>query len=308
MRLTIRGAFVSGAALLLAGCAGGSERASGPRPVSGGRPVADYPVKIGQPYQVGGVTYAPADTPNYDEVGYASWYGDDHEGRPTANGEGFRADGISAAHKTLPLPSYVEVTALDTGRTILVRVNDRGPFVRDRIIDLSSGAAQQLGMKRSGVAAVRVRRVNPPEQERAVLRAGHQAAARLETPSALLSVLRNRLANPPQPYAPPVGKIAAVPATGVTYAAVAALPETKPMRPAQPAAAKGAYVVQVGAFSNKARADSLAAQLGAWVSEAKGLWRVRLGPYGSEAAARQGVEKAAAKGYSGGRIMANDSP
>src|SRR3546814_14826735 len=84
----------------------------------------DYPVKIWRPYHIGGVTYTPVDAPDYDEVGYASWYGGAHKGKPTANGERFRPEGISAAHKTLPLPSYVEVTSLETGRTILVRINE----------------------------------------------------------------------------------------------------------------------------------------------------------------------------------------
>lgn len=308
MRLTIRDVIASGAALLLAGCTGGSERTAGLRPASSGRPVADYPVKIGQPYQVGGVTYVPADTPSLDEVGYASWYGDEHEGKPTANGESFRPGGISAAHKTLPLPSYVEVTALDSGRTILVRVNDRGPFIKDRIIDLSSGAAQQLGIRRNGVVAVRVRRVHPPEQERAILRVGGQAAERLEAPEPLLAVLRKRLSSPTRPDAP-VRQASSASGTGITFAAAAALPSMKvDSRPSLSVARKGAYVVQVGAFSNRARADDLAAQLGAWVADGNGLWRVRLGPYANEAAARQGVEKAAAKGYSQARIMANDSP
>src|SRR3546814_10196370 len=83
----------------------------------------------------------------------------------TANGEKFRPDGITAAHKTLPLPSYVEVTSLQTGRTILVRVNDRGPFARGRIIDLSKGAAEQLGIRAAGTAPVRVRVVDPRSEE-----------------------------------------------------------------------------------------------------------------------------------------------
>lgn len=292
--------------MLLAACSGGNERIARPNPPAGGRPVADYPVKLGQPYQIGGVTYVPADTLNYDEVGYASWYGDEHEGKPTANGESFRPGGISAAHKTLPLPSYVEVTSLDSGRTVLVRVNDRGPFLKDRLIDLSSGAAQQLGIRRNGVAAVRVRRVNPPEQERAVLRASGQAAERLETPEPLLAVLRKRLSNSPRLEAP-IRQASVVPSTGVTYAAAAAQPAVRPVAASpKPLASRGGYVVQLGAFANKARAEGLAAQLGAWVAERNGLWRVRLGPYASEAAARQGIEKAAAKGYSQARIMAND--
>src|SRR3546814_14815878 len=94
----------------------------------------------------------------------------------TANGEKFRPDGITAAHKTLPLPSYVEVTSLQTGRTILVRVNDRGPFARGRIIDLSKGAAEQLGIRAAGTAPVRVRVVDPHERDQKRLRDGKHAA------------------------------------------------------------------------------------------------------------------------------------
>jgi rare lipoprotein A len=141
------------------------------------RPVSDTPVSIGRPYNVRGVTYVPAEQPGYDEVGYASWYG--HEsGNRTARGEKFRPGWITAAHKTLPLPSYVEVTDLASGRTILVRVNDRGPFARGRIIDLSRGAAAALGIKTAGQAAVRVRRVDAPEKDRKRLRDGDMARER----------------------------------------------------------------------------------------------------------------------------------
>lgn len=88
--------------------------------------VSDTPVVLGQPYQVDGKTYTPGDDPTYDDAGYASWYGAELAGRKTANGEMFNPNGVSAAHRTLPLPSYVEVTNLDNGKTILVRVNDRG--------------------------------------------------------------------------------------------------------------------------------------------------------------------------------------
>lgn len=141
------------------------------------RPVADVPVKIGAPYTIRGVTYTPRAEPDYDMIGYASWYGSE-SGSQTANGERFRPGWITAAHTTLPLPSYVEVTALATGRTILVRVNDRGPFARGRVIDLSRGAAEALGVARAGVARVRVRVVQPGEADRARLRAGREAAAR----------------------------------------------------------------------------------------------------------------------------------
>jgi rare lipoprotein A len=158
------------------------------------------PVKIGKPYTVRGITYVPARDDAYDQVGYASWYG--HEsGNITANGERFRPKGVSAAHKTLPLPSYAEVTALDTGRTILVRINDRGPFAAGRIIDLSKGAAEQLGIVRQGTAAVRVIIVTPPEKDRAALRKGEEARPRSDMPSAQLDILRARLANASKDFA-----------------------------------------------------------------------------------------------------------
>ncbi|WP_067732313.1 septal ring lytic transglycosylase RlpA family protein [Novosphingobium naphthalenivorans] len=139
------------------------------------RPVSDTPVRIGPAYTVRGVTYTPAADPHYDMLGYATWYGNE-SGNQVANGERFRPDWITAAHKTLPLPSYVEVTSLDTGRRILVRVNDRGPFGESaRIIDLSKGAAELLGVRAKGKAAVRVRVVQPDEHDRKALRKGHTA-------------------------------------------------------------------------------------------------------------------------------------
>jgi rare lipoprotein A len=157
----------------------------------GGRAVTDVPVKIGRPYTVRGVTYVPAPAPGYDALGYAGWYGGE-SGNVTARGERFRAKAISGAHTTLPLPSYVEVTALDTGRTILLRINDRGPFVRGRIIDLSRGAADLLGIRVSGTAAVRVRLVDPPERDRARLRAGKPASPRPDASPDTLAALRQR--------------------------------------------------------------------------------------------------------------------
>lgn len=168
-------------ALALAACSGGNYR-----------PVSDWPVRIGKPYRVRGVTYTPAADPAFDVLGYASWYGSE-SGNRVALGERFRPKWITAAHTTLPLPTYVEVTALDTGRTILVRVNDRGPFARGRIIDLSRGAAEQLGMRKPGVAAVRVRRVDPPEKDRARLRKGKPAADRPTVSGATLANLRAQL-------------------------------------------------------------------------------------------------------------------
>jgi rare lipoprotein A len=118
--------------------------------------------RVGKPYQIGGKWYTPAIDSDYDEVGIASWYGPGFHGRPTANGEKFDENGISAAHTTLPLPSYVMVTNLDNGKQLYVRINDRGPFEDDRILDLSKRAAELLGSKNTGLARVRVRLAEPP--------------------------------------------------------------------------------------------------------------------------------------------------
>ena len=129
-----------------------------PRVVEDGEPVpkGGGVYRVGAPYVVAGRTYVPAEDPNYQAVGLASWYGDDFHGRMTANGEVFDLNGISAAHPTLPLPSYVRVTNLSNGRSIIVRVNDRGPFHGNRIIDVSGRTAHLLGFHASGTAWVRV--------------------------------------------------------------------------------------------------------------------------------------------------------
>jgi rare lipoprotein A len=111
---------------------------------------------VGKPYTINGRTYVPADNPTFRAEGIASWYGPDFHGGPTANGERYDMHGISAAHTTMPLPSYARVTNLDNGRSIIVRVNNRGPFVHDRIIDLSIGAARALDFYSHGTARVRV--------------------------------------------------------------------------------------------------------------------------------------------------------
>lgn len=284
--------------------------------------VADGPVVLGAPYSVGGTRYTPTDPVYYDEVGYAGEAQGGSQDGATATGEAFMPSAITAAHKTLPLPSYVEVTALDSGRTILVRVNDRGPMRNDQLIALSPGAMAQLGIAGQGVAAVRVRRVNPPEQERAALRSQGQAAERLETPTALLKILRGKLAPmrsaAPQPPAPVIAKpkplVAARPGAVFDRPAVAAKASqpAKAMAPPAPLPAPaptkaGGYVVQVGAFSSAPRAQAVAKSVGARVEPAGGVWRVRLGPYATQQAAQAGVRAAAAKGFENSRIMANDA-
>ncbi|MEX2127986.1 MAG: septal ring lytic transglycosylase RlpA family protein [Xanthobacteraceae bacterium] len=129
-----------------------------PRLVEEGQPVpkgGGY-YRVGEPYVIGGRTYVPEDDPNYRAEGLASWYGSDFHGRMTANGEIFDKESISAAHPTLPIPSYARVTNLANRRSIIVRVNDRGPFKGDRVIDLSYRTAELLGFHKSGLARVRV--------------------------------------------------------------------------------------------------------------------------------------------------------
>lgn len=295
--------------------------------------VSDFPIKIGNPYKVSGKTYTPEDVASYDEVGYASWYGQELAGNATANGELFNPDGISAAHKTLPLPGYVEVTALDTGRTILVRINDRGPFANDRLIDLSHGAAKQLGIDRQGVAGVRVRKVNPNEQERAELRKGNSATQRIDTPDSLLSILRKNLAKLPMAKTPvqqasaPVSTpqvnssgvgASYVPASGsapissgdrdgkfIVEQAGRAPASSKRVPKTNVTAKSGRYVVQVAAFSSKSRADTMARKIGAKVMSdgTRNIWRVRYGPYANEIDAKAGLAQAQKRGYSGARIL-----
>jgi rare lipoprotein A len=112
--------------------------------------------RVGQPYSINGHTYYPSENPSYRNEGIASWYGPDFHGRLTANGEIYDMNAISAAHTTMPLPSYARVTNLQNGKSIIVRVNDRGPYARGRVIDVSIGTAKALGFYGSGIAPVRV--------------------------------------------------------------------------------------------------------------------------------------------------------
>lgn len=150
--------------LLLANCSATSRIdpkwgvAASPRVVDPGEPVpkGGGRYRVGKPYTVAGRTYVPEEDVNYKAEGYASWYGDDFHGRFTANGEVFDMNSISAAHPTMPLPSYARVTNLRNKKSIVVRVNDRGPYVGNRIIDLSSRVAKLLEFQGHGVTKVKV--------------------------------------------------------------------------------------------------------------------------------------------------------
>lgn len=295
MRLFPNATIVILSGILLSGCVGAGYDREAPQPVRPTeRAVADGQPRVGTPYTIAGRTYTPVDQIDYDEVGYASWYGSELEGQPTANGEPFRASWVSAAHRTLPLPAYVEVTRLDTGATILVRINDRGPADPNRLIDLSAGAAEQLGFAEAGMIQVRVRRVNPHETERLALRSGGQVLPRQGTPDSLLEILRERAGRLPRPagYGAPRA-IALPPRTDES--------ESSPS-PRSPAAA-GGFVVQVGAFTSRERAEALARRLGARVVAAGGVFRVRYGPFATEAEAQAAVNHARELGQPGAVIQ-----
>jgi rare lipoprotein A len=169
--------FAALACLFLANCSSSNQFSaqvdprygvtSSPRVVDDGQPIpkGGGTYRVGKPYQVAGRMYVPEHDENYRAEGIASWYGAEFHGRLTANGEIYDKEGISAAHPTLPMPCYARVTNLANGRSIIVRVNDRGPYAKDRVIDLSSRTAELLGYKGNGVARVSVEYVGPAPLE-----------------------------------------------------------------------------------------------------------------------------------------------
>lgn len=283
-------------------------------------PAGDYPVTIGDPFTVDGVTYTPSDTMNYDAVGYAQ------------SGEGA---GVSGAHRTLPVPSYVEVTSLDSGKTILVRLDRRGPMSGDRLVELSQQAWTQLGLMPGAKAPVRVRRVNPPEQERALLRTGQTVAERMDTPAGLLAALKRKMgiaapaplpddAAKPAPPQMAVAKSAVVPLKPLgkpivkpapaakvppkiadhqpAVVSVAPKPVAPPAEAMKPAPSSGSNFVQVGAYSSRDRAERVAQSVGGSVSSAGKVWRVRIAASG-KAEAEAALAKVRRAGYADARVQ-----
>ncbi len=295
MRLPVNRFWPLVAAVTLGACGGGASVRDVPPQAANG-PAADYPVVVGVPFTVDGTTYTPVDRLNYDAVGLAASGADG--GSP-----------ITAAHRTLPLPSYAEVTSLDTGRTILVRVERRGPMTGPYLIELSPGATAQLGLAGADRTAVRVRRVNPPEVERAQLRTGQPAPVRMDTPKSLLAVLQRKLdlQNGVPAKAPSVDLTTTLPPAqnaAVTAAPAMAVVKATAATPAPQAAATiapapaGNWFVQIGTFASKANADAAAKKAGAAVTAAGRLWRVRLGPFADADKAKPALAKVKAAGYS----------
>jgi rare lipoprotein A len=218
-----------------------------------------------RPYAVFGREYVPATSLRpYKERGIASWYGRKFHGQKTSIGETYDMYAMSAAHPTLPLPSYARVTSVATGKSVIVRVNDRGPFLHDRLIDLSYAAAQRVGIAQRGSGEVEVEAIIPGEAVRV-------AAA-------------------------PLPLVADAPAASVPLE----LPPVEPGATVPVARADGGFVVQLGAFANFTNAQNFVGKLAnqlapvgveARVRQANGLFRVFVGPYPTRDDARRTADR-----------------
>src|SRR5437762_3949167 len=217
VNLMARGAIAAGTCLVVANCASSGKFASrvdpkygvssSPRVVAFGEPVpkGGGTYRVGKPYTVAGRVYVPEEDTEYREDGLASWYGNDFHGRLTANGEVFDMASLTAAHPTLPMPCYARVTNLSNGKSLIVRVNDRGPYHGNRLIDVSNKAAELLEFKGNGVARVRVEYVGRAPLEGSDDR---QLVATLRTgvPAPSPSMIRVASARPFVPEIPSGGR------------------------------------------------------------------------------------------------------
>lgn len=243
--------------------------------------------KVGSPYQIRGVWYYPAEDYEYSETGIASWYGPNFHGKKTANGETYNQNDMTAAHRTLPLPSAVRVTNLENGRSIVLRINDRGPFARGRIIDVSRRGAQLLGFERNGVAKVRVD-VLPDESRQLKVAAINGSSKQVQVAASP----REAVVSKPLPSTTPATPSATVatPASAPAPVRTASLP-----RPADPVLSEEVEVLQVsptgiyvqaGAFSRLENAlkmrdrlyDMGPTQISRFPVSGTEIYRVRIGP------------------------------
>ena len=264
--------------------------------------------KVGNPYQVEGKWYYPERDLNYDETGIASWYGDEFGGRLTANGEIFDPALVSAAHKTLPMPSVVRVTNFDNGRSLVVRVNDRGPFVAGRIIDLSREAARLLGFKDKGIARVRVEILTEESLRLEKLaRAGQfpllgadneplpQVTAAKQPSVSLSAKTTNSVARKP----------------AASQSSVALLSQSRAGTIIQTDPVQTSLWVQIGAFHSEQNAVKMLEKISSIsdgrISESmkngRTLYRVQLGPIENAEQADTLLNRALQQGYNGARTI-----
>jgi len=298
------GLAIGSLGLLLAGCAQPSFTAGEAKVATRG-PASTPGYKVGQPYEIDGVWYYPAVNYDYDETGIASWYGPGFVGHMTASGEIYDDNALTAAHKTLPMPTLVRVTNLENGRQIQLRVNDRGPFVNNRIIDLSRRSAQLLGFDANGTARVRVQVMAEESRELAMqLGAGEDATAPKPIPAPAPKVVTQALPGSPPPPAPPP----APPPSIVGVAAV--LPQPSPVVVQQPVRTTNIFI-QAGAFLQMPNADRLRQRL-AGVGEARivpvligaqTFYRVRLGPIATVEEADRMLGQVIAMGSKDARLV-----
>lgn len=274
----IRYLLLVGSLLMLNACASGLSATGSQKNVFSSENCA---YKVGKPYKVLGAWYYPEEDFNYSEVGVASWYGKDFHAKYTANGEIYDMNTLTAAHRTLPLPSIVKVTNLENGRSVILRVNDRGPFAKSRIIDISKHGAQILGFQNKGTTKVRVELM--PEESKKLRDA----------------ILNNKDITIPikQPNQKTI-QIASQP-----------LPKLATSSPK--ANSQGHYFVQAGSFSQQNIAEDLGRKLSEFGSsntipadvKGKRYYRVRLGPYAKEADAEATLTKVQAYGVSTATVI-----
>jgi rare lipoprotein A len=305
------------AALMLAGCAetqflvSTAKRVGSPDAAS-----SQGGYKVGNPYQIKGVWYYPAVDYDYDETGIASWYGPGFHGKKTANGEIYDQNALTAAHRTLPMPSRVRVTNLENGRSLVLTVNDRGPFAHGRIIDLSRRSAQLLDVIQKGTAKVRVTIL---ADESRALAARYQNAANLADTGSPITVDKLPKASVAASDLPPPGQGDA--ATPPIEPATAPLETAAVEAPAPPPAAEEAVqvvpvgetniYVQAGAFGVYENANAVRARLSSLgsvqmtqaVVNGADFYRVRLGPFASVDAADRHLETVIASGFPDARII-----
>jgi len=313
MRMTVKSGLSVGALIvtvLLAGCA--DTPGSGPTSQSVKRDTPSAPgtvgrYKVGKPYQIKGTWYHPEEDFGYEEVGMASWYGRRFHGRSTANGERYDMNAMTAAHRTLPLPSIVRVTNLSNGRSVKLRVNDRGPFAKQRIIDVSRRAAQELGFKNKGVTRVRVE-ILAEESQMLAGRNGGRTTSRSRVRSrpdpAVAALNRKQLAAAKSRYSRPSVARPAV-------AAPAAARTRKVYRASASTPVGTRTYIQAGSFSDRKNAHRVRSRLsGLGPVEVRPLqvggrsfYRVRLGPLPSDDHADAVLADVIRAGYPPSRIV-----
>ncbi len=284
--------------------------------------------KVGEPYQIQGVWYYPAENYQYDETGIASWYGAQFHGRATANGEIYDLNALTAAHRTLPMPSFVRVTNLENGRSLILKVNDRGPFARGRIIDVSRRGSQLLGFREAGTARVRVQIMADKSRALAVRMKSQVQLARAGTPITIDRIPKPEVKT--ETLAPPAGAAVAAPPAETANAVPA--PKNNPPRRGRPAFAipetvskdgmKSGLVtqrpvkitnifIQAGAFNRFENANKVRARLTpvgpvkvtSVLVKGRDFYRVRVGPLESVSEADRMLESVTRAGYPNARII-----